>query len=128
MDRADAWGVGFDTSTPGQLTVTVGTWSVTIPYDSARDAITRANGLWRVLQRRLQQRAAGDESWPPRWRYAYLYYKVLAYDERLQAIDAEIATYQRPRDVPPALTAERDALQAKRDRLFTLRNEARQVV
>jgi hypothetical protein len=125
MPLADVYGATIDKTVPGQITLTLDEVSLTLPWDGGKPTLSDATAVFEFINHYCGTTEQPNGTlWAHRNQYARMAYKILAYQDLWDTLDAE--RLRLPGNQRAAFKVARmDPLTPKMNRFPTLRDQFR---
>jgi hypothetical protein len=89
MPLADVYGATIDKTVPGQITLTLDEVSLTLPWDGGKPTLADATAVFEFINHYCATTEQPNGSlWAHRHQYARMVYKILAYQDKWDTLDA----------------------------------------
>jgi hypothetical protein len=123
MPLADVYGATIDKTVPGQITIRLDEVEITLPWDGGKPTLADATAVFEFINHYVNTTDQPNDSlWAHRNQYARMVYKILAYQDLWDTLDAE--RLRLPGNQRAAFkTAHMDPLLPKMNRFPTLRDQ-----
>lgn len=90
MPLADVYGATIDKTVPGQITLRLDDVSLTLPWDGGKPTLADAKAVFEFINHYCAvNEVPNDSLWAHRHQYARCVYKILAYQDLWDTLDAE---------------------------------------
>jgi hypothetical protein len=123
MPLADVYGAVIDRTVPGQITLTLDEVSLTLPWDGGKPTLSDATAVFEFINQYIGITEQPNGSlWAHRHQYARMAYKILAYQDLWDTLDAERLALPGPQRAEFKRTR-MDPLLPKMGRFPTLRDQ-----
>jgi hypothetical protein len=125
MPLSDVYGATIDKTVPGQITLTLDEVSLTLPWDGGKPTLADATAVFLFINHYVSvNEIPNGDIWYHRNQYAKAVYKILAYQDLWDTLDAIRASLPgNQRNAYKA--AQMDPLTPKMNRFPTLRDQAK---